>query len=682
MEVPVNKILKCPGVLRKGFKDVPFAKDVPPSYASLSDELALQSREPAKSSSAKKAHQLLEQLSFYRLDPTIVPTLLRFFEGHDDYHVLRSALYALDELATTITLDKATLSWVTKELNHEWNARRVHALRLLASLELPKSALKSVQKALLSILSTIRGQLERQKKEEGKDYSVSIALLSAAMAACAIHLPQEPQLLPFAISSALSPDATCARNGLAVLVQQSLSRPVELAAQFEPYLPRQGHKCAIVLGDHVASTHLLNMCYNVVVHEQVTASVQNAFFEALAYLALSAGNKDGVVLQALNALAQCGWDRCSAANVTRQMIATLSGILAPPSRKPPARAILHAALGAAIAFGRSWTVYAAATQAVTAVQAGPFSALQPAVLLAATSGSAPLRLRALQALLWTSLSPDEWVVTRDMCRQQLAANVASSFIDDLVGSLLRRAELLPLLASASLKFTVECVITVPASTNVDLVLSVLETWVMRHGKSEMVLRCVMRILDLPYTPENAEGIRRVHKGLYWFLGEFCTQLEPNGWKANHAERSIAAQAMTAHLQQGASFGDWETRSVCLAALVKLAILFDDPLRICVHAFLSDFANIEGMAAAHPIIRSVLLLFDKIYTVKAELHSRINKDGMQWSHQELAKLAGNHALLTELSKPFCPRLPKPYFPLGTHSEGLIALAAQVGRAAGR
>lgn len=159
-------------------------------------------------------------------------------------------------------------------------------------------------------------------------------------------------------------------------------------------------------------------------------------------------------------------------------------------------------------------------------------------------------------------------------------------------------------------------------------------------------------------------------------------LAPGGWQSTHSQRSIAAQSMVVHLQQGASFGDYETRSVCVAALVKLAILFDDPLRISVHAFLTDFGQIEGMEAAHPIIRSVLTLFDRIYEAKAELHSRVNKEGMQWSNEDLMKLNRDHTILTELSKPFCPRLPKPYFPLGTASEGLIALATQRARAGGR
>eukprot|EP00656_Telonema_subtile_P014992 TRINITY_DN17772_c0_g1_i2.p1 TRINITY_DN17772_c0_g1~~TRINITY_DN17772_c0_g1_i2.p1 ORF type:complete len:379 (+),score=91.90 TRINITY_DN17772_c0_g1_i2:69-1205(+) len=351
-------------------------------------------------------------------------------------------------------------------------------------------------------------------------------------------------------------------------------------------------------------------------------------------------------------------DKCSSpVNVTKKMLATLSGILAPPSRSSVPPVILCTALRTAMAFGRSWTLYAATTHVVTSVKAGPFGSLHPSILHAARSGSTQLRMRALQALLWTSLSPDEWVLTRDMCRQELTPHVPPAFIDDLVGSLLRRAELLPLLASASLKLTIECVITVPNSTNVDLVLSVLETWVMRPGNGgpEMVLKAIMRILDLAYSPDNCDGIRRVHKGLYWFMGEFCVQLAPGGWHSTHSERSIAAQSMVVQLQQGASFGDYETRSVCLAALVKLAIMFDDPLRISVHAFLAEFGQMEGMEASHPVIRSVLTLFDRIYAAKAELHSRVNKEGMQWSNEALAQLARDHAILTELSKPFCPCL---------------------------
>jgi len=586
------------------------------------------------------------------------------------------------------------MQWLVSELNHKSSdARRVGALRLLGCLEVPEQAASSLKTALLAILNSVRKSLNKKESTSwfggGEDRSSLLPLLGAGLQACCAHYPRELAALEHVMDGAVSIDPVCARHSIRLLRELSVAFPHQVAQALQGKLPNQNPDArglaALNLSDHLACVYLLRVCSNVVEHMPSDSTKEQLLdrddcFGAMVHVAVgkSAGTTTVAgILESVACLARAGWVHLVEPNPltggTRPLQDDLIDILT-PLVEPDSNVDLHgfgrkavtqAALSAAIECGRAWSKHSGGESDME----GPFRELRIRLVgLIETHVSIALRWQAMKALVWTSVSPEDWRATRRLWSLELRGPRVAAEVEEIMDIVATKATLDPTLVQESAEFTIESLARRPELVSPDTVVDALTVWAVEScNEHRQVFDIIIRILDLPQEPGQAHALRVIQKGVYWFLGEFAKELEAD------VTGSLQTQEALARLQIGARYGDSPTRATCVAALTKIALASDDHLRITIYEFFQVLVSQSGGNGAHSSLHQVMALIDQIFEQKMALRTRL-EEGKQWQPQELQQLATQHQGLAERIKIHWPRMPQHFFPLGTESEAMVALAA--------
>ena len=124
---------------------------------------------------------------------------------------------------------------------------------------------------------------------------------------------------------------------------------------------------------------------------------------------------------------------------------------------------------------------------------------------------------------------------------------------------------------------------------------------------------MFRYLDFA-TPleEFHEHLALLKCAAYWFLGDCCEFFAKGD--ALLESRQIV-QSILLRLQKAAVLGDWEVRREAIRSLGKIALVSEDPVRICVYEMLQNLQKAvsgEDAEVYNDLVEPILDVLDDVY----------------------------------------------------------------------
>ena len=640
-----------------------------------------------KKASASSIYDAMCQLCFFSADPSLLQTLINLISNDpDDKHhrpTMRLAHYVITRLANHALADiDQSMRVLLKQVNHEVLHRRVIALKTLARLapdDVAKTDLLETLRGLLGAVEALKGK-SAKLSNKGKRHVTEMertclqyAVLSAIRQRPLVLLPSLVSHVNGAVDSA---DPVAARHALALLAQYHRGEVGGSASAEERLQVAQVclNAKGINLRDSLSQVYRVQLCANLASSESLDEGVRTQLGGAVS-TCLNPQNPR-VFLEAVKMYLDPKADQQLWRAHVPEIVSGLSKLLCSSSFP-----LLHCT---------ARVVGKLACASVADAAEEPLSVISATLypqILDHLVGRKPVqcpfvRSQLLQALVWL-------VSTQDA--EQLAKLRAA------IGEEIARKDCSAPLAHALLGVACKRLEATPSAPVAHWLLGLLDAWVLTQpakldleatfvgwqliGATDSscqpaLLRSLLRVVDAASACGSASedsaafahlgelGVRlsiRLELVALEFLGlhavVLCEQEREEGG-ADAASNPMGDVLL--RLQHAATFGCWQVRVVCVRALIKIAMLSDDTVRLHVYEYLLAISKLPALGL-QLVVLPMLQLLDRMFEGRAKMLQLSASGG--GSENEAALLRDLHAALSSQVALFCD-MPPDWSPLGS------------------
>lgn len=290
----------------------------------------------------------------------------------------------------------------------------------------------------------------------------------------------------------------------------------------------------------------------------------------------------------------------------------------------------------------------------------PLTELRQNILsLFKSKGSLSVRLKSLTTLIWLTFSWNARKLEETILAER--RNLPQHLFDEICEELNMRVKVTPELADTILSIFYQLFCTVPAKLNTFILTNVWKTIMETRVGKQKVLQSCFQMLDQLHSKETRLITFLVHKQIYWFLGEHANALTGEHISSGRSSGPLSARktgddsdddnpihidaeteiqnrsmkSIVLRLEQGAAFGPFEIRSVCVEGLAKIAFRSSWPLRLHLFEFMSLTANEPGGALTHLCV-PLMRLLDRVFELRNDWFVMFDR-GTSASPEEKAAL---------------------------------------------
>lgn len=577
-----------------------------------------------KKKNYSKALGALRLLLHCRVSDALRPSLLEL-SSFKDPSIQRLALYFLGYPPTTTALriPAAGSALQLDQGEKQSLAKKVASLRTLSHV-VPTddvNATSFIADLAASVLKETEGSDKKLKKKEEELLQQKKVMRYAIMSTLRQgFIPSGDVLISMLNCLESCDDGATARHIMAVTLRfakdPSLSQSV--AENLRRHMPQfddpAAAVCPVLAEDVFARVYLVRLFAHFAdpSHLQANEGLAGEFYQALCHYASDKSLK--VCLEAISCLASLSWTRLAQEelkphresithlyvernptvlfNLQKRLISSLA------TKGPTATPTILAATRVATELAKTYILCGTANKD----SVHPLEALVDPFTVLLKSATDQVRLKVLKLFAWL-IHPRESHVLREILLKEWNSNTLSpKMCDEVIETLYERVLETPNTIPMVLDLVYLLATRRPEHFRIELVvriwMSIMEGG--SDGGRSRVQRNVFDILDFHNTPAMHGTMQRIHCELYWFLGETGHVLADRG-AGDLTPDTPTLKSILLRMKSAAVFATWETRTVCIEGLAKIAFRSTNSVRADVTAFIAATGKESHVGSAAALV---------------------------------------------------------------------------------